>query len=64
MMSTFRSLKKIIVDEVFMVSSFNLAYMQLRLEELFGEHDWFGERNVLFVGDLLQFAASQRQSRV
>ena len=30
------------------------AYMHLRLEELFGRHDWFGGRNVLFVGDLLQ----------
>ena len=37
-----------------MVSSLNLAYMHLRLEELFGGHDWFGGRNVLFVGDLLQ----------
>ena len=34
--------------------SLNLAYMHLRLEELFGGHDWFGERNVLFIGDLLQ----------
>ena len=37
-----------------MVSSLNLAYMHLRLEELYGGHDWFGGRNVLFVGDLLQ----------
>ena len=37
-----------------MVSSLNLAYMHLRLEELFGGHDWFGGLNVLFVGDLLQ----------
>ena len=28
--------------------------MNLRLEELFGGHDWFGGRNVLFVGELLQ----------
>ena len=54
MRSTLRSLKMIIVDEVSMVSSLNLAYMHLRLEELFGGHDWFGGRNVLFVGDLLQ----------
>ena len=54
MRSTFRSLKMIIVDEVSIVSSLNLAYMHLRLEELFGGHDWFGGRNVLFVGDLLQ----------
>ena len=25
-----------------MVSSLNPAYMRLRLEELFGGHDWFG----------------------
>ena len=41
MRSTFRSLKMIIADEVSMVSSLNLAYMHLRLEELFGGHDWF-----------------------
>ena len=43
-----------------MVSSFNLAYMHLRLEELFGGHDWFGGRNVLFAS----VAANQRQFRV
>ena len=37
-----------------MVSSLNLAYIHMRLEELFGANDWFGGRNVLFVGDLLQ----------
>ena len=36
MKSTLRSLKLVIVDEVSMVSSLNLAYMHLRLEELFG----------------------------
>ena len=35
-----------------MVSSLNLAYMDLRLEELFGSKDWFGSKNMLFVGDL------------
>ncbi len=44
----------IIVDEISMVSSLTLAYMHLRLEELFGGGEWFGSRNVLFVGDLLQ----------
>ena len=43
-----------IVDEVSMVSSLNLAYMHLRLEELFGGNEWFGARNMLFVGDILQ----------
>ena len=41
-------------DEVSMVSSLNLAYMHLRLEELFGTNEWFGSKNMLFVGDLLQ----------
>ncbi len=44
----------LIVDEISMVSSLTLSYMHLRLEELFGGCDWFGSRNMLFVGDLLQ----------
>jgi ATP-dependent DNA helicase PIF1 len=43
--------KQIIVDEISKVSSLTLTYMHLRLEELFGGHDWFGCRN-MFVGDL------------
>ena len=43
-----------IIDEVSMVSSLNLAYMHLRLEELFGGNEWFGARSMLFVGDILQ----------
>ena len=34
--------------------SLNLAYVHMRLEELFSENEWFGSRNMLFVGDLLQ----------
>ena len=49
-----RNLKMIIIDEVSMVSSLNLAYIHLRLEELFGGDTWFGCKNVLFVGDILQ----------
>ena len=37
-----------------MVSSLNLAYLNLRVEELFGSNDWFGGKNILFVGDILQ----------
>ena len=37
-----------------MVSSLNLAYIYLRLDEIFGGNDWFGSRNMIFVGDLLQ----------
>ena len=54
MRTTPRNVKFIIVDEVSMVSSLNLAYMHLRLEELFGTNEWFGSKNMLFVGDLLQ----------
>ena len=48
------NVKLIIIDEISMVSSLNLAYMHLRLEELFGGDEWFGNRNMLFVGDILQ----------
>ena len=54
MRSKLRSLKLLIIDEISMVSSLNLAYIHLRLEELFGGEDWFGDVNILFVGDLLQ----------
>ena len=37
-----------------MISSLNLTYIHLRLQELFGGEDWFGGINLLFVGDLLQ----------
>ena len=52
MKTALRSLKVFIIDEVSMVSSLNLAYVHLRLEELFGGDDWFGARSVLFIGDL------------
>lgn len=44
----------IIIDEVSILSSLNLAYVYLRLEELFGDSDWFGSHNMLFVSGLLQ----------
>ena len=34
--------KLIIIDEVSMLSSLTLAYIHLRLEELFGGDQWFG----------------------
>ena len=52
--TTLRHVKVFIVDEVSMVSSLNLAYLHLRLEELFGSDEWFGGKNILFVGDILQ----------
>ena len=43
-----------IIDEISMVSSLNLAYVHMRLEELFSANKWFWSQNMLFVGDLLQ----------
>ena len=43
-----------IIDEVTMVSSLNLAYIHLRLDEIFARDQWFGGVNILFVGDILQ----------
>ena len=54
MKTALRSLKVLVIDKVSMVSSLNLAYVHLRLKELFGGDDWFGASSVLFVGDLLQ----------
>ena len=48
------NVKLFIIDEISMVSSLNLAYIHMRLEELFGGGEWFGSKNMLFVGDLLQ----------
>ena len=52
--TTFRPLKIIIVDEVSMVSNLNLTYLHLRLDDIYGSNDWFGSKNIIFVGDLLQ----------
>ena len=56
MRTNLRSLKLIIIDEVSMLSNLNLAYIHLRLEELFGGSgdEYFGSMNMLFVGDILQ----------
>ena len=54
MRTNLNSLKLVIIDEVSMLSNLNLAYIHLRLEELFGGTEWFGSINVMFVGDLLQ----------
>ena len=54
MKTTLRHVKVVIIDEVSMVSSLTLAYIHLRLEEIFGGEEWFGSTNMLFVGDILQ----------
>jgi len=52
MKTTLRSVKLFIIDEVSMISGLNLAYIHLRLEELFGSNDCFASKNMLFMGDL------------
>ena len=54
MKTKLRNVKLIVVDEISMVSSLTLTYMHMRLEELFGGEEWFGCRNMMFVGDFLQ----------
>ena len=54
MKTTLSNVRLFVIDEISMVSSLNLAYVHMRLEELFSENKWFGSRNMLFVGDLLQ----------
>ncbi|CAI8005302.1 ATP-dependent DNA helicase PIF1, partial [Geodia barretti] len=54
MRASLSKLKLLIIDEVSMVSSLNLAYSHLRLDEIFARDEWFGGVNVLFVGDILQ----------
>ena len=54
MRSSLSKLRVLIIDEVSMVSNLNLAYIHLRLDEIFARDQWFGSVNVLFVGDILQ----------
>ena len=49
------NVKVFIIDELSMVSSLNLAYIYLRLEEIFGADEWFGGKTMLFVGNILHF---------
>uniref|UniRef100_A0A1X7SQS4 ATP-dependent DNA helicase n=1 Tax=Amphimedon queenslandica TaxID=400682 RepID=A0A1X7SQS4_AMPQE len=37
-----------------MVSNLNLAYLHMRFEDIVRTDEWFGSKNILFVGDLLQ----------
>uniref|UniRef100_A0A1X7TSR3 ATP-dependent DNA helicase n=1 Tax=Amphimedon queenslandica TaxID=400682 RepID=A0A1X7TSR3_AMPQE len=37
-----------------MVSNLNLAYLHMRLADIFDTDKWFGSKNILFVGDLIQ----------
>ena len=53
-----RNVTLVIIDEISMVSNVTLLYIHLRLTEIFQteevEDGWFGKRNMLFLGDLLQ----------
>ena len=53
-----RNVILLIINEVSMVSNVTLMYMHLRLQEIFqtddAENSWFGKRNLLVLGDLLQ----------
>jgi len=53
-----RNVTLLIIDEISMVSNVTLLYIHLRLTEIFQtqdvKHGWFGHRNLLFLGDLLQ----------
>ena len=51
MRTKLRNLKLVIVDEVSMVSSLNLTYMHMRLEELFNAGDKYsGAKNIISWG--------------
>ena len=54
MRATLSDVKLFFIDKISTVSSMNLTVVHMRLEELFGSSEWFGSRNMLFVGDLLQ----------
>ena len=54
MRSSLSKLRVLIIDEVSVVSNLNLAYIHLRLDEIFARDQWFGGVNVLFVADILQ----------
>ena len=49
-----KNVKVFIIDEVSMVSSLNLTYIHLRLDEIYGGDEWFGGKTILCMGDLLQ----------
>ena len=54
MRASLSHLRLLIIDEMSMFSSLNLAYIHLRLDKIFAKYEWFGGMNVLFVGDILQ----------
>ena len=63
MRTTFQHVKLFIFDEVSMLSSLNLAYWHLCLEEVFGTNNWFGSVNILLL-DLTLYSAVDKDLRV
>ena len=57
--SSLSQLRVLIIDEVLMLSNLNLAYVHIRLDEIFGRDQWFGSVNILFVGDIFSTPTSQ-----
>ena len=60
MRASLSKLKLLIIDKVSMVSSLNLAYIHLCLDEIFPGDEWCGGVNILFVGDILQLPPVNR----
>ena len=48
------NLKAVIIDEISMVSNVMLMYVNLRLQEVFGDSSFFGGKCLIVFGDLLQ----------
>lgn len=55
-----------IIDEVSMISNITLAYIHMRLAEIFNtideENGWFGKRHIVVLGDLLQLPPVRENS--
>ena len=53
-----RNVHCVMIDEISMVSNMTLLHIHLRLSDIFGcqygNNNWFGSRNVIVFGDLLQ----------
>ena len=54
MISVMGNLKTLVIDEISMVSNIMLMYINLRLQEVFGESSFFGGKCVIVFGDLMQ----------
>lgn len=50
----YQNLQLIIIDEISMVSSKTLFYINQRLQQIFNSNEFFGGKSVLLVGDLSQ----------